>query len=140
MKKRVIVLDSWAVMAHQTGEPAAAKVADIIADAQEEGIPLLMSVVNAGEVWYAVTRRTSTTEADRTIRLLQEIGIRFIDVDWPLTRVAAGFKVKGKISYADCYAAAVTKLHKGSLVTGDPEFMQLENEISIVWLSSGFQN
>lgn len=133
-KPRSIVLDSWAIMAYLEGEPAAERVAEIIADSHEDGIPLLMTVVNAGEVWYIISRRTNAAEADRTIKLLQEIGIKFVDADWPLTKIAAGFKVKGNVSYADCYAAALAKQNKATLITGDREFKQLDDEISIVWL------
>jgi len=51
------MLDSWAVLAYLEDEDAPAKVADIIADAHDEQIPLLMTVVNAGEVWYIVARQ-----------------------------------------------------------------------------------
>ena len=133
-KPKTIVLDSWAIMAYLEDEPAAERVADIISDAHDDGVPLMMSVVNAGEVWYIVARRTTAAEADRTIALLGQIGIKFIEADWPLTRLAAGFKVKGNISYADCFAAALAKQNKATLVTGDPEFKQLEKEIEIAWL------
>ncbi len=133
-KPKSIVLDSWAIMAYLEDESAAEKVADLIADAHENGIPLLMTVVNAGEVWYIVARRTNSSEADRMIKLIQEIGIKFIDADWPLTKIAAGFKAKGRISYADSYAAALAKQQKAKLLTGDHEFEQVEVEISILWL------
>lgn len=133
-KTKSIVLDSWAIMTYLEDEPASEKVADLIADAHDTGAPLMMSVVNAGEVWYIVARRTTAAEADRTIKLLQEIGIEFINADWPLTKLAAGYKVKGSISYADCYAAALAKYEKAQLVTGDQEFKPLEGEISIKWL------
>ena len=32
----------------------------------------MMTVVNAGEVWYIAARRTTAAEADRTIKLLQQ--------------------------------------------------------------------
>lgn len=133
-RPKSIVLDSWAIMAYLEDEPAAEKIANVIADAHENGISLLMTVVNAGEVWYIVARRTNTAEADRTIKLIQQIGIKFIDADWPLTKIAAGFKVHGNISYADSYAAALTKQRKAMLLTGDTEFRQLESEIAIRWL------
>ena len=57
-----------------------------------------------------------------------------VDVNIELTRIAARFKAKGGISYADCFAAALAKQHKATLLTGDPEFKQLEDEISISWL------
>ncbi|MGB7207945.1 MAG: type II toxin-antitoxin system VapC family toxin [Pyrinomonadaceae bacterium] len=133
-KPKTIVLDSWAIMAYLEGEPAAERVADIISDAHDDGVPLMMSVVNAGEVWYIVARRTTAAEADRTIALLQQIGIEFINADWTLTKIAAGYKVKGNISYADCHAAALAKQTKATLITGDREFKQLEKEITINWL------
>jgi hypothetical protein len=67
-KPRAIVLDSWAIMSYLGGEPAAEKVADIMADAHDERIPLFMSVVNAGEVWYILAREVSIAEADSSIR------------------------------------------------------------------------
>ncbi|MEJ7847801.1 MAG: type II toxin-antitoxin system VapC family toxin [Pyrinomonadaceae bacterium] len=133
-KPKTIVLDSWAIMAYLEDEPAAERIADIISDAHDNGVLLMMSVVNAGEVWYIVARRTTAAEADRTIALLQQIGIKFVDADWPLTKIAAGYKVKGNISYADCYAAALAKHNNATLITGDRKFKQLEKEITIDWL------
>ncbi len=121
-------------MAYLEDEPSAERIADIISDAHDNGVPLMMSVVNAGEVSYIVARRTTAAEADRTIALLQQIGIKFIEADWPLTKIAAGFKVKGNISYADCYATALAKHNNATLITGDREFKQLEKEITINWL------
>jgi predicted nucleic acid-binding protein len=134
-KAKSIVLDSWAIMAYLEDEPAGEKVADLIADAHDNGVPLLMTVVNAGEIWYIVARRTTPAEADRTIKLLTDIGIKFIDADWPLTKIAASFKVNGNISYADSYAAALAKHQGATLITGDNEFKQLEQEVNISWLN-----
>lgn len=131
---KAIVLDSWAIMAYLQDEPAAEQVADMIADAKEEGISLMMSVINAGEIWYTVARRRSARDADQALRWVREIGIDLADADLKLTRTAAEFKTKGGISYADCFAAALAKQNKATLVTGDNEFKQLEKEIEIVWL------
>lgn len=133
-KPKALVFDSWAIMAYLEDEPSAEKIADLIADAHDDGTPMKMSVVNAGEIWYIVARRTSLSEADRALRLIEEIGISLVDAEWPLTRVAAGFKIKGNISYADCYAAALAKREKAALLTGDREFQQLEKDIRIIWL------
>ncbi len=132
--RKTIVLDSWAIMAYLEDESPAEKIANLIADARDQGDRWLMSVVNIGEVWYAIARRHSARDAEDAIGELRSIGIEFIDADWPLTKIAASYKVRGGISYADCHAAAVAKHHKAALLTGDQEFKQLENEISIVWL------
>jgi ribonuclease VapC len=129
------VLDSWAVIAYLEDEDAAAKVADIIADAHDEQIPLLMTVVNAGEVWYIVARQTSAADADGSIKQLRDLGIQFVDADWGLAKDAGYFKSKNKMSFADGFAAALAKQRKAHLATGDPEFRQIEKEITISWLA-----
>lgn len=133
-KPRSIVLDSWAIMAYLEDEPPAERIADTIADAKEDGIPILMSVINAGEVWYSVARKRSERDADQALRWLDELGIKLVDADLKLTQIAAKFKSKGGISYADCFAAALAKQNKATLITGDPEFKQLEKDIAINWL------
>jgi ribonuclease VapC len=81
-----------------------------------------------------VAREVSETEAERAVADLQRLGIRFVDGDWHLTRLAAGFKAKHRMSYADCYAAALAKDRKAELVTGDKEFQQVKNDVRINWL------
>jgi ribonuclease VapC len=132
--RKTIVLDSWAIMAYVLNEPAAERIANIIADAREENARLLMSVVSVGEVWYSLQRRSSARNADAAIAALRSVGIEFIDVDWTQAEIAARYKAPGGISYADCFAAALAKQNKAALVTGDPEFKPLEKEIEITWL------
>jgi predicted nucleic acid-binding protein len=133
-KPKALVLDSWSVLAYLEDEPAGQQVADVIADAHESDTPLMMTVVNAGEIWYITARETSEDDADRTIMELTQLGIQFFDADWKLAREASRFKVKGKMSFADCFAAALAKENKADLVTGDPEFKQVEGEVKIHWL------
>lgn len=133
-KPKTIILDAWAVMAYLEDEPAAEKIADIIADAHDDQIPVLMSIINLGEVWYIIARETSTAEADQALKELTQLGIEFVNADWNLTNEAARFKVKGKMSYADCFAAALAKQRKAHLVTGDKEFRQVEQDITIYWV------
>ena len=133
-KPKALVLDSWSVLAYLEDEPAGSQVADIIADAHESDTPLMMSVVNAGEIWYITARETSEDEADSTIMKLAQLGIQFVDVGWKLACEAAKFKPKGKMSFADCFAAALAKENKADLITGDPEFKQVEGEVKIHWL------
>ena len=135
-KTKAIVLDPWAVIAYLEDEAAAEKVAEIIADAHEEQIPLLMTVVNAAEVWYIVARETSTADADASIKQLRDLGVRFIDADWELAKAAAYFKSRNKMSFADCFAAALAREQKAHLATGDREFKAIEQEISITWLTN----
>jgi len=49
-----------------------------------------------------------------------------VNVDQALTLEAAKIKASNKISYADSFAAALTKVKKAELVTGDKEFKSVE--------------
>src|SRR5438034_179103 len=94
---KAFVLDTWSVIAYLDDEPAGQKVADLIADAHEKAIPVLMCIVNTGEVWYLVAREVSESEADSAIDELRNLGIEFVDVDWKLTRLAATLKSKHRM-------------------------------------------
>lgn len=133
-KAKAYVLDAWAVIAYLEDEPSAPQIADLIASAHEEEIPVYMTVVNVGEVWYTIAREISEEDANASIKELRDLRIQFEAVDWPLTQEAARFKSQHKMSYADCYAAALAKTKKGDLVTGDKEFNALGNEIKIQWV------
>ena len=134
VKPKALVLDTWAIIAFYEDEPAGRRVSDVIADANEHGIPLWMSVVNAGEVWYVIARRTSGAEADATISELVSLGIRLDNAEWKSSRQAALFKSKHAMSYANAFAAALAFQKNAHIVTGDQEFKQVEKDISIVWL------
>lgn len=133
-KPKALVFDSWAVLAYLGDEASSQEVADLIAGAHENRIPMHMSSVNAGEVWYILAREISESEADKAVADLGRLGIELIDTSWPLTRIAGGFKARHRMSYADCFAAALAKDRKADLVTGDKEFKPLEGEVSIHWL------
>ena len=128
------VLDSFALIAFFEDEPGAEEVERQLLKAEEAGQRLLMTVVNLGEVWYSIARTDSEKTADEKIREIQGMAIEIVDADWALTRQAAAFKVKGKVAYADCFAAAHAKQRKTEVITGDPEFKQLEGEVKIHWL------
>ena len=128
------MFDSWAMLAYLGDEASSQEVADLIAGAHEARIPMCMSTVNAGEVWYIIAREASDAEADRALADLTRLGIELINADWPLARIAGTFKAHHRMSYADCFAAALAKDRKSDLVTGDREFKQVEAEVSIHWL------
>ena len=46
----------------------------------------------------------------------------------------SGLYFRGKLAYADAFAAALARLRKAELVTGDPDFKAVEGEIRIGWL------
>jgi len=133
-KAKAYVLDTWAVIAYLEDEPSGEKVEDLIATAHEEQIPIYMSVINVGEVWYTVAREVSEEEANASVKVLSDLRIQFENADWEITQEAARFKSQHKMSYADAFAAALAKIKKADLITGDNEFKPLDGEIRISWV------
>ncbi len=139
--RQTIVFDSWPIMAYLQGEPPVDRIIEILSDANDRGDTLLISVINAGEVWYSIAARRGPEAADSAIAITRSLGIQLVEVDWETTQIAARFKAKGGISYADCFAAALclrTASHSDRascvLLTGDQEFKRVEDEITITRL------
>src|SRR4030095_15134074 len=127
------VLDSWALIAFLENEPAAEPVEKLLAQAAAEKHKLLLSVVNWGEIYYNTMREVSQEAAEQKAHDIAALPIDIVGVgdDLALARQAAIFKATHKMSYADCFAAALAKLKNAELVTGDPEFKEVEKEIKI---------
>ena len=128
------VLDSWALMAFFKGEPAGAAVEALIHKAAAEKAHLLLCTVNWGEVYYGIWRAGGWEVADAVAGDLSRLPVELVDADLHLARQAAIYKATHKMSYADCFAAALAKVKNCELLTGDPEFKALEKEIKINWL------
>ena len=128
------ILDAHGLLVFLEKEPGFEKVESFFVNAVEKDKSLLMTSVNFGEVYYIVLRECGQEKAHEIEKIILTLPIDIIDVDIQLAREAARFKAAKKISYADCFAAALTKIHRGELVTGDKEFRVLEDEIKISWL------
>ncbi|MGA3285436.1 MAG: type II toxin-antitoxin system VapC family toxin [Verrucomicrobiota bacterium] len=128
------VLDTWALMALFKGEPAANAVEEVIHKAAAERVRLLLCVVNWGEVYYGMWRAGGQTAADSAAEDLSRLPIELVDADFNLARQAAIYKATRKMSYADCFAAALAKIKNAEVLTGDLEFKEIEKEIKINWL------
>ncbi len=128
------VLDSWALLCYLEQEPGFEKVVELFEKAVQFSKPLLMCMVNWGEVYYQVARRFGEGKAQEIEQLIESFPISLVDADKELTREAARMKATKPMAYADCFAAALARLQKAELYTGDPEFKAVEKEIKVVWL------
>ena len=128
------ILDSWALMALFHEESAADEVEKLLAQAAVDRHNLLMSVVNWGEIYYSVMRGASAEMAEQKAREIAAMPIEIVPADLQQTHQAAIFKATKKMSYADCFGAALARIKNAEFVTGDPEFKEIEKEIKINWL------
>jgi predicted nucleic acid-binding protein len=133
-----MVLDAHALMVLFNDESGAEEVEKILLKAERGNPRLLMSVINWGEIYYSIMRGASQEIADSKAHEIAGMRIELVPVDTrdlELVRQAAVFKATKKMSYADCFAAALAKIKNAELLTGDPEFKVIESELKkIRWL------
>jgi len=134
VRAAVRVLDTYSLIAYLEGEAGKDKMIEIFRAARDSGRLLLLSVVNWGEVFHITLREAGRERADHVAHLISTLPIQIISADLDLAKQAAEFKATRKMSYADCFAAALAKSRKAELVTGDKEFKQVEGDVKMLWL------
>jgi uncharacterized protein len=85
-----------------------------------------MSWINLGEVFYVVHRATGSERARTVIGDLRHR----LNLDLPTeARVleAASIKAGHALAYADAFAIATAMAHDATLLTGDPEILDVGN-------------
>ena len=134
-----MVIDAHALMVLFNDEPGAEEMEKILLKAESGTPKLLMSVVNWGEIYYSIYREPRRKWQITKAHEIAGMRIELVPVDardLELVRQAALFKATKKMSYADCFAAALAKISNAELVTGDREFKAVENDLKkIRWIS-----
>ena len=129
-----IVLDSYALLSFLREESGSNIVAQTLEKAGQRNQPVYMTEANYAEVQYIVRRKEGEVVWDLIARELQAMPIEFHPVTREIADIAADFKTRFRMSLADAFAAALAKLKRAELLTGDSEFKVLEKEIKIHWL------
>jgi len=131
---RVIVLDSWALLAYLDGEPAAQEVRRTLQRARKKQVVLLFSIINYGECLYIIEREHGLQQAQRAAGIIDQLALRVMPADRPLVFEAAHIKAHYPVSYADAFSIALAKQNSARVMTGDPEFSAVESEVPVQWL------
>lgn len=129
------VLDSYAVLALLGNELGASRVEKLMLQAQSGKIKLWMSLINLGEVAYIIERRWGVEKLRAMLAYLEATALLLAEVNKDQVLAAAHIKATYTVGYADAFAIALAKQHTAVLVTGDPEYRQLEHQIDIEWLA-----
>jgi predicted nucleic acid-binding protein len=128
------VLDSFALIAYAENEKGAEEVAEILINALENKAEVYLSVINFGEMYYIAYREGGVQRAEKYRELISKFPLTVINADMEQTLIAARYKAKYKLSYADAFAAGLSEYKKATLVTGDKEFKQLDEIIKIQFI------
>jgi len=133
-KPRKAVLDSYAVLAFLFQEEGSKAVLDLFEWAVENRERHLITAVNWAEVCYIVQRKAGRARWPEVSESLARLPLEVVATHRELAERAAYFKVKGAISLADCFAAALAQELGLPLYTGDPEFRVVQSEIEVRWI------
>lgn len=93
-----------------------------------------MSQINLGEVLYIIERERGLLNAQKALVAIEQLPIELLSATKERILKAAHIKANARMSYADTFAAAAAFEYNASLLTGDPEFSEVEDDISIFWL------
>lgn len=127
-----IVLDAWAILAYLQGEePAATRVSEVLKEAEGQQAELFVSWINLGEVFYNIGRRRGIAAAEETLEELQDLPITVISPDSDTVIQAARLKSQYRLSYADAFAVVTAQQLQASLMTGDPEIINLDEIVTV---------
>jgi predicted nucleic acid-binding protein len=85
---------------------------------------------------YITERAYGPEKADEIESIMEELPIEWVDADHSLTREAARFKLDGGLAHADCFAAGLARQTDGEVVTGDPEFEAVSDQVDVRWLTA----
>ena len=128
------VLDSFALLAHVQAEPGGPRVQAVLAQAAKKQADVYLSIVNYGEAVYITEREQGLTAAQSLIATVDQLPITIVEADRKLTFAAAHLKAGYPIAYADAFALALAQQQQAVLMTGDPEFRQVQAVVTIEWL------
>jgi predicted nucleic acid-binding protein len=109
-------------------------VAAALENAATSSRKALIAAPNWAEVCYQVERKIGPRRWTSTRGKLLALPIDIVPADQSFAEAAGAIKVSKKMSLADCFAAALAASVKGDLLTGDPEFREVEKSVKIVWL------
>lgn len=128
------VLDSFALLAYFQAEPGGPRVRELLEQAIQGEVSLAITTVNLGEVVYRTERQHGLERTQEVLAKIEEYAPSVVEVDRELALAAAHLKARHEMAYADCLAAALAQRLEAPVVTGDPDFQQLEHLVSIEWL------
>ena len=129
---RRYVLDANALVGlFEDREGTAGKVERLLEQALQQDLPVVLSAVNWGEVFYVTWRQHGEAKAREAEARLQEMPIAVIPADQARATRAGALKQKHSLGYADAFAAELAMERGAWLVTADPEFTKLGKALAV---------
>ena len=128
-------LDACALIAFFHGEAGGEKLRELFVNPENN---FLIHAVNVHEVYYDFLKRSGKKDADTFLEDCKKLPIEIIwTINDEILKVASQYKTKYKLSLADSYFLAVTKINNTTPISTDHhEFDTIEknNDLQFFWL------
>lgn len=128
------LFDSHALLAFFQNETGANVVYGILQKSREQHLDRLVCVINLGEVIYMTKKHFGDEKKLEILGRIHQLGFKVLSVPDALVFQAAEIKAEHPLSYADCFVVACAQEHRAIIVTGDPEFKNVEHFVKIEWI------
>ena len=129
-----VIFDSFAMARYFFKEPGHEKVREILKETIKNTVPRLISAINVGELIYIIQRRSGEKAKLQMLIKLKSLDFTILPCPNELIFQAAELKARFAMSYADTFVVASAIEHGATIVTGDPEFRQVEQLVKILWV------
>jgi predicted nucleic acid-binding protein len=127
MTLKSVLLDTSALLTLIEDEAGAARVEQVLRDGA--AIIVWRSLL---EVVYVTQQERGVSEAERRYALLKVLPVTLLwTIDEPILLIAARFKARYRVSFADALIAAYAAYHQATLLHKDPQFEALASELDI---------
>ena len=90
-------------------------------------------MINWGEALYTLARVTGLSQAKADLKSLSTY-LEPVVADEAQVEAAAAVRLKYKLGYADCFAASLAIRERATLVTADPDFAKLGQQLKVLAL------
>lgn len=126
-----MVFDTSILILYLKKEDKYLYVKKLLTEAKRAKTSFYVSDITYMEVLYYLIRNAGEEKANKILANFTKLPLSFEPISRSILTQGAHFKAKGKISLADSIIAATAKEKNVPLLTKDPEFLLLKDEIRV---------
>jgi PIN domain nuclease of toxin-antitoxin system len=131
---RSLVIDSHALLSYLEGEQGADFVANALGMAEQGNLACYMTIVNWGEVYYSILRSKGERRAQEATHVIDQLPVEIVNMDLNLVQRAGRFRERFRLPNGLCFAASLATSRSCPVLTGDPLFRRLDEDVQVLWL------
>jgi predicted nucleic acid-binding protein len=134
----VFVLDSWIFLERALKGIRVQRLDVLIERAAASQATLLLNEMNLGEIFYMISKQKGEAVAETAVRSIMKLPIAVVPVLSGDVMNAAKLKAGTTLSYADCFCAVLALRFGATVVTGDPDFLKLQQSglLRVDWVGA----